>query len=60
MKITISYLPEYAKAAAAVIPLVRKLLPSAVVRSSVSRPPRKIVYITLKSGEKRCGTTKKP
>jgi len=58
MKITISYLPEYAKAAAAVIQLVRKLLPSAVVRSSVSRPPRKIVYITLKSGEKRCGTAK--
>lgn len=58
MKITISYLPEYAKTAAAVIGVVRKLLPSAVVRSSVSRPPRKIVYITLKSGEKRCGTAK--
>ena len=60
MKITISYLPEHAKTAATVIEFVRKLLPSAVVRSSVSRPPRKIVYITLKSGEKRCGTTKKP
>lgn len=54
MKITISYLPEYAKVAAAVIQFVRKLLPSAVVRSSVSRPPRKIVYIALKSSGKRC------
>ena len=60
MKITISYLPEHAKTAAAVIGFVRKLLPSAVVRSSVSKPPRKIVYVALKSNEKRCGTTKKP
>ncbi len=52
MKITVSYLPEYAKTAAAVIGFVRKLLPGAVVRSSASKPPRKIVYITLKSGEK--------
>ncbi len=58
MKITISYLPEYAKTAAAVIGFVRKLLPGAVVRSSASKPPRKIVYITMKSGEKRCGTKK--
>ena len=58
MKITISYLPEYAKTAATVIGFVRKLLPGAVVRSSASKPPRKIVYITMKSGEKRCGTKK--
>ena len=58
MKITISYLPEYGAVAAVVIEFVRKLLPSAVVRSSVSKPPRKIVYIALKSNEKRCGTVK--
>lgn len=59
MKITVSYLPEYAKAAAAVIQFVRKLLPGAVVRSSASKPPRKIVYITLKSGEKHLTTPPK-
>ena len=60
MKITISYLPEYAKIADAVLSFARKLLPGAKLRSSIAKPPRKIVYITLKSGEKRCGTTKKP
>lgn len=58
MKITISYLPEYSAVAAAVIEFVRKLLPGAVVRSSASKPPRKIVYMTLKPGENHCGTTK--
>lgn len=58
MKVTISFLPEYAKTAAAVIEFVRKLLPGVVVRSSVSKPPRKILYITLKSGGKPCGTRK--
>lgn len=58
MKITISYLPEYGAVAAVVIEFVRKLLPSAAVRSSVSKPPRKIVYIALKSSGKRCSTAK--
>lgn len=52
MKITISYLPEYAKIADAVLSFARKLLPGAKLRSSIAKPPRKIVYITLKSGEK--------
>ena len=43
MKITISYLPEYGAVAAVGIEFVRKLLPSAVVRSSVSRPRGKRV-----------------
>ena len=57
MKITISYLPEYSAVAAAVIEFVRKLLPGAKLRSSVSKPPRKIVYITSKSGERPCSAT---
>lgn len=58
MKITISYLPEYAKIAAAVIEFVRKLLPGAKLRSSVSKPPRKIVYITTNSAGKHYSTKK--
>lgn len=53
MKITISYLPEYAKIAEAVLSFVRKLLPDAALRSSISHPPRKIVYLTVKSGGQR-------
>lgn len=55
MKITISYLPEYSVVAAAVIEFVRKLLPGAKLRSSVSKPPRKIVYITTRKGVKNDG-----
>ena len=58
MKITISYLPEYAPFAAAVIEFVRKLLPGAKLRSSIAKPPRKIVYITTSDAGKSCGTTK--
>ena len=52
MKISISYIPEEARLADAALKLLRQLLPEAKVRSSLSHPPHKVVYLTWKGGGK--------
>ena len=56
MKITIAYIPEEKEEAATVLAALRALLPSAKLRSSISHPPFKHLYLTTKMPGKYCAT----
>lgn len=58
MKISISYIPAEAKIADAVLKLLLDFLPGAKLRSSISHPPRKIVYLTTERPVKDCNSKK--
>lgn len=54
MKITISYIPEEARLAADALELLRQLLPEAKVRSGISYPPFKHLYLATKKPARPC------
>ena len=60
MKITVSYTPAEDKLAGAVLELLRAFLPNSKLRSSISHPPRKVVYLTTTNAEKALKTLEKP
>ena len=59
MKITIAYQPEEVRLAADALELLRQLLPEAKVRSSISHPPFKHLYLTTKKPANPCNSREK-
>ena len=53
MKIKLSYLPEEAREAGAVLSALLRLLPSAKVRKTDANPPYKHTYLTTRKPAKR-------